>query len=60
MQKALETLEREFTILKNKLPVELQGSDEALDLDSPAKREEMLAEVQQILIPRFLPGEDVG
>ncbi len=60
MQKALEALEREFTSLKNKLPVELQGSDEALNLDSPAKREDMLAEVQQILIPRFLSGEDLG
>ena len=60
MQKALEALEREFTSLKNKLPVELQSSDEALNLHSPAKREEMLAEVQQILIPRFLAGEDLG
>ena len=35
-----------------------QSGEEALDLDSPAKREQLLAEIQQILIPRLLAGED--
>ena len=58
IQEAMEALSSEFAGLRKKLPAELQTGDEALDPDSPAKREELLAEIQQILIPRLLAGED--
>lgn len=59
IQEAMEALNSEFASLRRKLPAELQCGNEVLDLDSPAKREELLAAVQQILIPRLLAGEDV-
>ncbi len=60
IQEAMEALNSEFASLRRKLPAELQSGNEVLDLDSPARREELLAEVQQILIPRLLAGEDVS
>lgn len=58
IDEAMEALDGDLAALRKKLPTELQSGEEALDLDSPAKREQLLAEIQQILIPRLLAGED--
>jgi len=57
---ALGELAAELVELKRKLPPELRGGPDAIDLDSPEAMRRLLAEVEQTLLPAVRGTEDVA
>jgi exonuclease SbcD len=51
---AIAGMMKELAELKRRLPSELQYGDDAIDLDDPVRRREMMEQVRQMLIGRLL------
>jgi DNA repair exonuclease SbcCD nuclease subunit len=51
---ALTELADTLSILKSKLPIELRHGEEAIDLDSPERLREIIADARQVLLPYLM------